>query len=63
VLVTINNESLCCMFIEVFAVIGFLGNVGLCFIVLGKILDDHQNRPCSRVCFLLVTGNLEYIFS
>lgn len=34
--VTVNNESLCYMFIEVSAIIGFLGNGILCLMNSGQ---------------------------
>lgn len=48
---TFNNESLCYMLIEVYVIIGLLGNGILCLINSGQDLGDHQNRPWSRVCF------------
>lgn len=60
--VTFNNESLCCMFIEVSVIIEFLGNRILCLINSGQDLGDHQNRPCSKVCFCVGYWKLRMYF-
>ena len=59
---TFNNERLCYMFIEVYVIIGLLGNGILCLVNSGQDLGDHQNRACSRVCFYVGDWKLRMCF-
>lgn len=60
---TFNNKTLCYMFIEVYVIIGLLGNGILCLINSGQDLGDRQNRPWCRVCFYVGDWKLECILS